>query len=81
MSDDWNNDDFWRGYHVGSSDSCDNLGPGYQGSSSSLFKIVLYIIITIIVLAVLLGVAITAPVVEFLLKILLLAGMITLLFK
>lgn len=81
MSDDRNNEDFWRGYHVGSSDSCDNSGPSYQGSSPSIFKIVLYIIIIIIVLAMLLGVTITAPVIEFLLKILLFAGMITLLFK
>ena len=58
-----------------------NIGGGFNGSSPSLFKIVLWVVIAIIVLAVLLGVAIPGSVIGFLLKVLLFAGLLTLLFK
>ena len=56
-------------------------GGSFRGSDPSLFKIVLWVVIAIIFLAVLLGVAIPGSVIGFLLEVLLFAGLLTLLFR
>lgn len=78
MSDDWNND-FWNGYMIGSSEH--DTGSGGHGCSVSLFKIVGIAVVVILVLALLLGVEVTAPVMKFLVTVVLFAGGVTLLCK
>ena len=78
MSDDWN-DDFWNGYMMGSTEH-DTGGRGL-GCSLSLFKIVGTAVAVILVLALLLGVEVSGPVLKFLLMVVLFAGGITLLCK
>lgn len=58
-----------------------NTSGSFRGSPPSLFKIVLWVVIAIIVLAMLLGVAIPGSVIGFLLEVLLFAGLLTLLLK
>lgn len=58
-----------------------NTSGSFRKSTPSLFKIVLWVVIAIIVLAMLLGVAIPGSVIGFLLEILLFAGLLTLLLK
>ena len=72
-----------RGTH---SDDCswgkeENNISGYKGSTPTLFSIALGLVIFIIVGALFTGVAITGPVIKFLLYVLLFAGLLTILFK
>ena len=69
--------------HGGSSRGGSSRGGSSSGGSSSggMFKVVVGVCVGIVVLALLLGVAIPGAVIELLLKIILIAGLLTLLFK
>ena len=54
---------------------------GYRGRTPNLFSITFGIVIFIIVGALLLGIAVTGPVIKFLLYVLLFAGLLTILLK
>ena len=64
--------------HGGSSRGGSSSG---GSSSGGMFKVVVGVCVGIVVLALLLGVAIPGAVIELLLKIILIAGLLTLLFK
>ncbi len=88
--EDWNGDgkedarDVYE-YHEFLNETDQEIGRGgsSRGGSSSggMFKVVVGVCVGIVVLALLLGVAIPGAVIELLLKIILIVGLLTLLFK
>lgn len=88
--EDWNGDgkedarDVYE-YHEFLNETDQEIGHGgsSRGGSSSggMFKVVVGVCVGIVVLALLLGVAIPGAVIELLLKIILIVGLLTLLFK